>query len=132
MVTRTPVFPDNSRNVENTHPIHWNLVKKDIPEKYLDSLRYNEQSFMSNHDLYSTLKTIAEGEPQNSKYSRSYPYIAEELPIDRDCTNSTMFLARCWCYMDPEEAQKELDSIWLFNPFVRLVKENDPYFESYW
>lgn len=126
VIIRTPMFPDNARNVENTHPYHLDLVKKDIPEKYLQNLRNNEQSFMSNHDLYSTLKTIAEGSPQTSKYALSYPYIAEQLPIDRDCTNSTMFLARCWCYMDPEQAQKELDSIWLFNPVIRLYRKDDP------
>ena len=119
-------LPDNSRNVENTHPIFLNLVKKDIPKKNIEFLRSNEQSFMSHHDTYSTLKTIASGKPSNSIYSESYPYISETLPIDRDCTNTTMFLAKCWCYMDPDEAQKKFDEIPLFSFAVNLKADQSP------
>lgn len=121
VMIRTPVFPDNSRNIENTHPIHWVMVKKDIPLKNLEALRYNEQSFMCNHDFYSTLKTIAEGTPQRSRYALSYPYISEQLPMNRDCSNTTMFLAWCWCLNDANKAYDQLHSINIWDPVVHLL-----------
>ena len=81
---RFPLFPDNSRSIENSHPVLMNLVKNDIPKENLEFLRSNEQAFMSSHDFYSTLKTIANGEWSNSHKSRSYPYIAQVMPHDRD------------------------------------------------
>ena len=113
-------LPDNSRNVENTHPILLNLVKKDIPDKNLEFLRANEQSLLTGHDVYSTLKTIARGESSNSIHSESYPYISEQLPVDRDCTNTTMFMAKCWCYMDIEKGQKEFEEIPMFSILPNL------------
>ena len=79
-----PLFPDNSRSIENQHPIHLNLVKNDIPKENLEAMRANEQAFMTHHDYYSTLKTIATGRPSRSAISRSYPYVSEVMPVDRD------------------------------------------------
>ena len=115
-------LPDNSRNVENTYPVMMNLVKKDIPEQNLAFLRSNEQSFMTHHDLYATLKAIATGQASSSKYSESYSYISQQLPVDRDCVNNTMFMCKCWCYMDSESADKALKDI----PIFSMNTELDP------
>ena len=108
------IFPDDSRNQENVMPNFLHLVPKSIPKENLEFLRYNEQSLMNNYDFYSTMKTISEGVLSKSEYVESFPYIAEKLPVDRDCTNKEVFLARCWCYMDPKIAQQEHDKIQLF------------------
>ena len=87
-------LPDNSKNIENVFPNSMILAPTSLPEYNLDTLRANEQAFISHHDLYSTLKTIAEGRIMHSKNAKSYAYISEILPDSRDCTNQTVFMAQ--------------------------------------
>ena len=79
-----PFLPDNARNVENVLPIFMNLVPKSIPRQNLEFLRANEQSFMTHHDFYSTMKTIATRKVSHSDYSESYSYVSQTLPTNRD------------------------------------------------
>lgn len=81
---RFPLFPDNSRSIENSLPVMMHLVKKDIPKENLNALRNNEQAFITPHDFYSTLKTIATGKWSNSANTTSYPFISQVMPTDRD------------------------------------------------
>lgn len=103
LTLRFPAFPDNSRYIENYYPILIHLTKNDIPERSNFFLKENEQSFISSHDVYSGLKSIAENLPSHSKSVESYSYIREKVPSTHDCTGSSAYLAECWCSQDVEE-----------------------------
>jgi membrane-anchored protein YejM (alkaline phosphatase superfamily) len=60
-VMHAPFLPDDSRMRELHLPLLIHLTKTDIPEENLNYLRLNQQAFVSSHDYYSTLKSIAEG-----------------------------------------------------------------------
>jgi len=59
LTIRFPIFPDNSRYIENYYPILFHIVKNDMPAQSLHFLESNSQSFISTFDVYSTLKNIA-------------------------------------------------------------------------
>ena len=109
-----PYIPDNSRLVESTHPLFTYIVPKTLPSRNRKILFENQQNFMSPYDAYSSLITIAKGKTSRSKHTISYPIIAEVLPLDRDCTNTTMFLGPCWCYMDSNLGDYYLNKMELF------------------
>lgn len=88
------LYPDNALNPENSLPLLMTLVSKTLKQEYRDILASNEQSFTTHYDFYSALRTIAEGKIANTQYAESYSFIAEEMPENRDCNNSTMFLAQ--------------------------------------
>lgn len=114
LTLRFPAFPDNSRYIENYYPILFHVTKNDIPETNRKFLASNEQSFISSHDIYSTFKTIAENKRSTSKYVESYPYIMEQVPETHDCSNSTVFLAHCWCRHDIDHLHERIDAKGLF------------------
>ena len=76
---RVPIIPDNSRYIENYLPLLFHLSPKSIPEGNLASLRANEQSLISSHDIYSTLALIAAN--QNTKEPS---YLGSKIAEDRD------------------------------------------------
>ena len=78
------MIPDNSRAIEVYLPILFHIVPKTIQPAYLNSLRSNEQSFISSYDVYATLKTIAENKPGSASEAESYPYILQQVPKDHD------------------------------------------------
>lgn len=95
---RTPVIPDNSREKENKLPFMFHITKNDIPLTNRHYLASNEQSFISAHDIYASLKTIAENKKGRSLEAESYSYIMEQVPTYRDCRNETVFLDGCHCW----------------------------------
>lgn len=82
--TRTPIFPDDSRLIENALPMLFHLTPRNIPEKHLQILRDNQQRFLNSHDVYATLKSLAEGKISSSPVMIDYSYFHEELPKGRD------------------------------------------------
>ena len=96
LTLRFPAFPDNSRFVENYYPILIHVTKNDIPAQSLYFLQANEQSFISSHDFYSTMKSIAENKRSTSKYAESYPYHFEQISPTNDWSNSKVFIADWW------------------------------------
>jgi hypothetical protein len=71
------------------------LAPKDTPEKYLEILRNNQQLFLNSHDIYATLRSLAEGKLPDRKAEcdrnstigsiTAYSYFHEDLPKKRDC-----------------------------------------------
>ena len=84
-------LPDNSKNIENVLPNSMVLAPRGLNS---DTLRQNEQAFIDHHDLYATLRTIAEGKTYQSDKVESYAYISEFMPHNRDCTNQTVYMAQ--------------------------------------
>lgn len=114
LTLRFPAFPDNSRYIENYFPLLVHLTKTDIPAQSLMFLEENEQSFISSHDVYSSLKTIAENKRSTSKSVESYSYIAEQVPGSHDCSTNPAFLADCWCSHDVDAMQQRVNEKGLF------------------
>lgn len=81
---KIPLFPDNSRYIENYLPLLIHLTPRDVPKEGLEFLKSNEQSFISSHDVYATLRTIAENKRVESPTARSYPYVIEQIPEEND------------------------------------------------
>lgn len=84
LTLRFAAFPDNSRYIENFNPLLFHVTKKDIPEATAYFLETNEQAFLSPHDFYSTLKTIAENKLSTSAAAESYAYGFEAVPGSHD------------------------------------------------
>jgi hypothetical protein len=74
LTLRLPMLPDDSRSIENYYPTLFHVTKNDIPTKYAQFLAANEQSFISSHDIYSSLKSIAKNEESTTDRAPSYPY----------------------------------------------------------
>jgi hypothetical protein len=95
LTMRVNAFPDDSRRIENALPLLIHLAPKDTPEKYLEILRNNQQLFLNSHDIYATLRSLAEGKlpDRKAKCDRNstlgcitaYSYFNENLPNKRDC-----------------------------------------------
>ena len=117
----TVVLPDNAENPENVLPLLLTLVPPSLSPEHRSYLASHEQTFTSHHDLYSTLRTIAEGKITHSPYTESFVFMAEDMPETRDCNNSTVFLAQCWCLNDPEEAQLKMNEIPLFRVWTEYL-----------
>ena len=114
LTLRFPAFPDNSRYIENYYPLLFHITKNDIPENNLKFLKSNEQSFISSHDFYSTMKSIAENKRSTSLYAESYPYHLEQIPQSNDWGNSTVFLAECWWSQDMDKLNKKISNRGIF------------------
>lgn len=84
LTLRTPIFPDDSRVMENALPVLFHLTPRSISEKNLELLRENQQKFTNSHDVYATLKSLAEGKVSSSPYVTDYSYLHESLPKGRD------------------------------------------------
>lgn len=84
LTLRFPAFPDNSRYIENYYPLLFHVTKKDIPATSAHFLEANEQSFISSHDFYASLKTLAANKRSTSKFAESYPYAFEMIPGSHD------------------------------------------------
>lgn len=96
LTLRLPMFPDDSRYIENYYPILFHVTKNDIPDNYAHYLSANEQSFISSHDVYSSLKSIARNEESTSDEAASYPYAMAPMLNNHDCGDSTVYLKDCW------------------------------------
>lgn len=101
-------FPDNSRYVENHLPLLFHVTKNDIPEASTHFLAEHEQSFIGSHDIYSTLKSIAENKISKSPSAESYAYVFEPIPDHHDCSNSTVYISDCWCSQDLKALEKRI------------------------
>jgi len=112
---RMPIFPDNSRYIENYLPLLIHLTPKDIPKESLGFLKSNQQSFISSHDVYSTLRTIAENKRIVSNSAESYPYIIEQIPLNHDCSNTTVYIGECWCHKDLSKLQAQIGEKSMFS-----------------
>lgn len=117
MVTlRTPFFPDDSRMIENALPILIHLTPKSINEKFLANLAENQQLFVSAHEIYATLKSLAVGKASSSALVTDYSYIHEKLPRGRDCT-TPLCIAPCdfmlyenpWLYLNYEIIEEKVN-----------------------
>ena len=114
LTLRFPAFPDNSRFVENYYPILIHITKNDIPPQSLYFLQANEQSFISSHDFYSTMKSIAENKRSTSNYAESYPYSFEQISPKNDWSNSTVFFADWWCDHNIDALNKKVSEKGIF------------------
>ena len=116
------LFPDDSRQIENSFPMLFHLTPKSIPQKHLELLRNNQQRFMNSHDVYATLKSLAEGKISSSPFITDYSYFHEELPRGRDC--DTKICDNCtveayekpWCFNDYSKIQAKIDAYGYFYP----------------
>ena len=93
LTLRFPAFPDNSRYIENYYPVLFHVSKNDLPPNYAHFLAANEQAFISSHDIYSSLKSIAQNQKADSSEAESYPYTMSEVPSFHDCSDETVFVA---------------------------------------
>lgn len=84
LTLRFPLFPDNSRYIENYYPALFHVTKNDIPPNVAHFLAANEQSFISSHDFYSMLKTFAENKDGTTQSAESYPYLTQPMPKGHD------------------------------------------------
>jgi phosphoglycerol transferase MdoB-like AlkP superfamily enzyme len=100
---RLPIFPDNSRYIENYLPMMFQITPKDVQKRYLGYLKANEQSLVSSHDVYGTLAFIA-----TNKNIHDYSFMSQQLPEARECINSDIFLLGCWCQHDVKNLTSEM------------------------
>jgi len=91
LTIRLFMIPDNSRSVENYLPMLFHVVKDDIPENAKHYLEANEQAFISSHDVYANLKTIATNKISRSNTADSFAYAFEGVPDGRDCSNEAVY-----------------------------------------
>jgi hypothetical protein len=84
LTARIPVFPDDSRYLENYFPALFHVTKNDIPRDYENALLANEQAFIGSHDFYSSLRSLAQNEPVRAQQALSYPYFMQEIPSYHD------------------------------------------------
>jgi hypothetical protein len=84
MTLRLPFIPDNSRDIENYYPLLFHISKKDIPETADFFLKNNGQAFISAHDIYETLNSIAENKKTSNSEAVSYDYTRELIPKSHD------------------------------------------------
>jgi arylsulfatase A-like enzyme len=96
LTLRFPAIPDNSRYIENYYPILFHVTKNDIPETNGFFMEANEQAFISSHDVFSFLGSIASNKKLTSDFAASYPYQMQAMPKGHDCSNSTVYIADCW------------------------------------
>jgi hypothetical protein len=82
---RTAVFPDDSRSLENALPIMINLSPSNFDSQKLAHSKNNEQSFITSHDVYATLKSLAFNYKEGSPFMTDYSFIHEDIPEGRDC-----------------------------------------------
>ena len=112
-----PLLPDDSRFEEVFLPLFIIIVPSDIPKENLNFLEKNQQHFLNSIDIYSSLKSIAEGKRSTSDLDRSYSPLYELLPGNRDWdTNAegvTYF--RCWCSFDLNHIQDQIDEHGIFH-----------------
>jgi hypothetical protein len=82
---RAAMFPDDSRSLENALPLLINLSPSKFETNNLAYSRNNEQSFITSHDVYATLKSLAFNYKEGSPYMTDYSFIHEDIPEGRDC-----------------------------------------------
>ncbi|CAI2387870.1 unnamed protein product [Moneuplotes crassus] len=97
MTLKVPGIPDNSRDIENYYPLLFKFTKNDIPKTTSHYLLENEQSFISSHDIYETMNSIAENKRTNLSEAKSYVFTQEQVPKTSDCSNSTVYTDKCFC-----------------------------------
>lgn len=93
LTIRFPLFPDNSRYIENYNPMLFHVTKNDIPPAYASALAANEQAFIGSHDFYSSLQSIAQNKVVRSQNAQSYPYTMQAIPSYHDCSDKSVFTA---------------------------------------
>ena len=91
MTLKIPLIPDNSRDVENYYPLLFHMTKNDIPDSVDIFLKSNEQAFISPHDFYETLNSIAENKRTSNSEANSHVYTQDFIPDFIDCANTTVF-----------------------------------------
>ena len=112
---RIPVFPDDSRDIENAFPVLLHLTPRDIPAENLELLRENQQRFLTSHDIYAFLKSFAVGEVAGAPKMYDFSYFHESLPKGRDCKAKLCedcyepFFTNGWCYQDYSKVQSKKD-----------------------
>jgi len=125
LTTRTNVFPDDSRRMENALPLLISLTPRSVSDKNLEILRKNQQQFLNSHDIYATLKSFAVGKTASSEDVIDFSFFHEELPKRRDC--DTKICDNCthpvygnpWCHLDSSKTQARFDekSYFYFSPW---------------
>ena len=110
IIDRIPVIPDDSRLQENFFPLLMILVLRDIPSKNLKFLDNNQQLFVTPHEIYGLLKSIAVGEKDGSSTIKDYSIMHEDLPKGRGChlNNGGIKFDQCWCSLDEKFIQKQV------------------------
>ena len=111
IIGRIPIIPDDSRLQENFFPLLMILVPKDIPKKNLMFLENNQQLFVTSHEIYGLLKSIAVGEKDGSNIIKDYSIMHEDLPKGRDChlNSGGIKFDQCWCSLDKSFIQEQVN-----------------------
>mmetsp|Transcript_29925 Transcript_29925/g.26480 ORF Transcript_29925/g.26480 Transcript_29925/m.26480 type:complete len:125 (-) Transcript_29925:73-447(-) len=84
MTLKLPMIPDNSRDVENYYPLLFHFSKNDLPEAAAYFMKYNEQSFITPHDIFETLNSIAENKRTEISEANSHVYTQDLIPRVND------------------------------------------------
>ena len=132
LVIRSPFFPDDSRSLENALATLIHLSPSDTPKENLKFVQENEQRFLSSHEIFATLKSLAYGYKEGSPYMKDFSYFHENLPQNRDWGDvecyeywGEMIFVNWWLRKDYSkiEARKKANSY--FNPLA-IVLEGEP------
>ena len=111
IIGRIPIIPDDSRIQENFFPLLMMFVPNDIPQENLRYLENNQQLFLTPHDIYGILKSVAVGQKSGSMSITDYSIMHEDLPKGRDCHSNTNGIKfdQCWCSHDEMYLQKQVN-----------------------
>ena len=104
IIGRTSFLPDDSRLQENFFPLLMVLTPSDIPKKNLNYLENNQQLFVTSHEIYGLLKSLAVGSKDGSQVFEDYSILHEDLPNGRDwhLNNGLIKFDKWWWSLDSE------------------------------
>ena len=110
IVGRSFFLPDDSRLEENYLPFLLLLIPRDIPQGNMRFLENNQQLFVTAHEIYGTLKSLAMGELSRSDVFKGYSPMHEDLPKGRDWDQNKgeIEIVQCWCSLDKDYADKKM------------------------
>ena len=110
VVSRTSFLPDDSRLGENYLSLLIMLIPRDIPLENMKFLENNQQLFVTAHEIYGTLKSLAMGELSRSNAFKGYSFMHEDLPKGRDCDQNKgeIWFRHCYCSLDKDYVNKIL------------------------
>ena len=131
LTIRSPFFPDDSRSIENALALLIHLAPNTTKKENLEFMRRNEQRFLSSHEIYSTLKSLAFGYKEGSPYIEDFSYLHEDLPQGRDWGDvkchkycgETIFV-NCWLRKDYGRIEKRKETVSYFNPLAIVLEDN--------
>ena len=108
---RSPFLPDDSRLQENFFPLLMVFTPKDIPKENLKYLENNQQLFVTSHEIYGILKSLAVGEKNGSLVFKDYSIMHEDLPKGRDCNVNPGLIKfdKCWCSLDEDYIRRQMN-----------------------